>query len=92
MARSRRLLVTLMGLILSLSLTGAMSMSVEAGSNTNYLDSFSGGVATILSYRTEGAEELMSTTEKELSENASMDAEESTLVMANVKNALNVRA
>lgn len=92
MARSRRLLVTVMALVLSLSLTGFMSMSVEAGSNTNYLDSYSGGVATILSYRTEGAEELMSTTEKVLSQNVSVDAEESTLVMANVKNALNIRA
>lgn len=92
MARSRRLLVAVVGLVLSLSLTGVMSMSVEAGSNTNYLDSISGGVATILSYRTEGAEELINTTEKELSENASMDVKESTLVMANVKNALNIRA
>lgn len=92
MAKSRRLLVTLTGLVLSLSLTGVTSMSVEAGSNTNYLDSFSGGVATILSYRTESAEELISTTEKELSEKSSMEVEESTLVMANVKKALNVRA
>ena len=92
MARSRRLLVTLTGLVLSMSLTGVMSMSVEAGSNTNYLDSFSGGVATILSYRTESAEELISTTEKELSEKSSMEVEENTLVMANVRNALNIRA
>lgn len=92
MARSRRLFVALAGVGLSLGLTGVMSMSVIAGSNTNYLDSFNGGVAAILSYRTESAEELISTTEKELSQNASWDAEESTLVMANVKNALNVRA
>lgn len=84
--------MTLTGLVLSLSLTSVMGMSVEAGSNTNYLDSLNGGVAAILSYRTENPEELISTTEKELSQNASMDAKESTLVMANVKNALNVRA
>lgn len=92
MARSRRLLVTLMGLVLSICLTSVMSMSVEAGSNTNYLDSLNGGVAAILNYHTENAEKLITTTERELSQNASLNAEKSTLVMANVKSALNVRA
>ncbi len=92
MARSRRLLAALMGLVLSISLTGGMSMTVEAGSNTYYLDSLSGGVAAMLSYRNENAVELISTTEKELSQTTSVDVEESTLVMANVKSALNIRA
>ena len=92
MARSRRLFAAVMGLILSISLSSGTSMTVEAGSNVNYLDSLSGGVAAMLSYGNENAEKLITTTEKELSQNASEDAEESTLVMANVKNALNVRA
>ncbi|MBQ7774827.1 MAG: cell wall hydrolase [Lachnospiraceae bacterium] len=92
MARSRRLFAAVMGLILSIGLTNSTSMTVEAGSNVNYLDSLSGGVAAMLSYRNENAEKLINTTEKELSQNASEDAEETTLVMANVKKALNVRA
>lgn len=92
MARSRRLLVTTLGLVVSLSLTNVMGMSVEAGSNSNYLDSLNGGVAAMLSYHNENAEKLITTTEQELSQHTSEDVEESTLVMANVKNALNVRA
>ncbi len=91
MARSRWLLVVVLGLVTSLSLTNAMGMTAYAGSNTNYLDSLNGGVAALLSYRTENAEKLITTTEKELSENTSEDVEESTLVMANVKKTLNVR-
>ena len=92
MARSRRLLVTVMGLVTSLSLTSVMSMTVEAGSNSNYLDSLNGGVAAILSYENENAEKLITTTKEELSQIASRQVDVSTLVMANVKNALNVRA
>lgn len=93
MARSRRLLVALLGLILVLNLTGGMSMTVEAGSNTNYLDSMNGGVAALLSYKNENAEKLIVSTERELSQTVSenTDAKESTLVMANVKKALNIR-
>lgn len=92
MAKSRRLLVTTLGLVVSLSLSNVMGMSVEAGSNSNYLDSLSGGVAAMLSYHNENAEKLITTTEQELSQIASEDVEDETLVMANVKNALNVRA
>lgn len=92
MAKSRRLLVAMLGLVMSLSLTVEAGMTVEAGSNRNYLDSLNGGVAAILSQNTEHAEKLIITTEKELSQNALKDAENSTLVMANVKQALNVRA
>lgn len=93
MARSRRLLVALLGLIVAFDLTGSMSMTVEAGSNTNYLDSMNGGVAALLSYKNENAEKLIISTERELSQTVSenTDAEESTLVMANVRKALNIR-
>lgn len=93
MLKSKRLLVAVLGLALSLSLTGGMSMSVEAGSNNNYPELLNGGVAAMLNMQKESAEQLMDATEKELSQNVSTEkVEESTLVMANVQNALNVRA
>lgn len=93
MLKSKRLLVAVLGLVLSLSLTGNMSMSVEAGSNNNYPELLNGGVAAMLNMQKESAEQLMDATEKEISRNLSaMEMEESTLVMANVQNALNVRA
>ena len=92
MARSRRLLITTLGLVVSLSLSSVMSMTVEAGSNGNYLDSLNGGVAAILSYENDNAEELITTTKEEISQFASEEMDVSTLVMANVRNALNVRA
>lgn len=92
MARSRRLLVTVMGLVMSLSLTGVMSMTVEAGSNGNYLDSLNGGVAALLSFENENAVELIATTKEKISQNTSEEVDVSTLVMANVRSALNVRA
>lgn len=93
MLKSKRLLVAVLGLVLSISLTGNMSMSVEAGSNNNYPELLNGGVAAMLNMQKESAEQLMDATEKEISQNVStMEMEESTLVMANVQNALNVRA
>ena len=93
MLKSKRLLVAVLGLALSLSLTGGMSMSVEAGSNNNYPELLNGGVAAMLNMQDESAKQLMDATEKELSQNVSTEeVEESTLVMANVQNALNVRA
>ena len=92
MARSRRLLVTTLGLVVSVSLSSVMSMTVEAGSNRNYLDSLNGGVAALLSFENENGAELINTTKEELSQMTSEEIDVSTLVMANVKNALNVRA
>lgn len=93
MLKSKRLLVAVLGLVLSLSLTGGMSMSVEAGSNNNYPELLNGGVAAMLNMQKESAEQLMDATEKEISQNVSTDeTEESTLVMANVQNALNIRS
>ena len=89
MARSRRLLVALLGMVLSLSLTVQTGMTAQAGSKRNYLDSLNGGVAAILdpsSLHSTGALNVTAekvTTEKE---------PESTRVMANVKDALNIRS
>ena len=89
MAGGRRLPVRLAGAMLSLALAVGTGTTVHAGGNVNYLDYLNGGMAAILN-TSESAQELISATEKELSE-APEPQEPSTLVMANVKNALNVR-
>ena len=48
MAKSRRLLATLTGLLLSAALVVETGMTAQAGSNKNYLDELNGGVAAIL--------------------------------------------
>lgn len=92
MARSRRLFVSLTGLVLSISLVLGSGMTVQAGSNRNYLNSLNGGVAAITSTDTTSAAELINATEKELNLTPVEEERESTLVMANVQSALNVRA
>ncbi len=92
MAGSRRVLTAVLGLILIIGLTGSVSMTVEAGSNNNYLDLLNGGVAAMLDLHTESAKELRIVTTEELSQSVSEDAEETSLVMANVQSALNIRA
>ena len=92
MARSRRLLVSLAGLVLSLTVVMSSSISVEAVSWGNYLDSFNGGVAAILNVDSTTAVEHLSATEKELNLTPPEQQEEKKLVMANVKRALNIRA
>ncbi|MBQ8822937.1 MAG: cell wall hydrolase [Lachnospiraceae bacterium] len=92
MARSRRLLVRLAGLALALTIAMDTSISAEAGSWANYLDSFNGGVAAILNVDSNTAVEYLNATEKQLNLTPPVVEEESKLVMANVKSALNVRA
>ena len=82
MARSRRLLVTTLGLVVSISLSSVMSMTVEAGSNRNYLDSLNGGVAALLSMENNNAAELINTTMEEISQKASEQIDVSTLVIS----------
>lgn len=93
MFKSKRLLVSVLGLTASLILTGSMSMSVEAGNNSSYPELLNGGVAAILNMQDETAEELMEATEKELRQlESAVELDEEKLVMANVQNAVNVRA
>lgn len=93
MAKSRRLPVILMGFMFSISLLVQNGMTAQAGSDKNYLDELNGGVAVILEPSVTNAAEYISATAKELNLNLSSEKEEkSTLVMANVKNALNVRS
>ena len=92
MAKSRRLLVSLTGLVLSMSLVVNTGLTVQAGSNKNYLDSLSGGVAAILDPSTAKSMEIINATARELELTAIKNEEKCTLAMANVKDALNVRA
>ena len=95
MARSRRVLSLIAGLCVALTLANTESMTVEAGGNHTYLDSLNSGVAAMLDLNTENAAEMLKATERSLmlvSSDAVASKDESTLVMANVKSALNVRA
>lgn len=90
MARSRRLLVTLTGLILSICLVVETGVTAQAGSNN--LESLNGGVAAIIDPSAKSYMELIDATKKETQTNKTDEAEKSKLVMAKVKNTLNVRS
>lgn len=91
MAKSRRLSALLTGLALIIALFAGSDMTVQAGSNKNYLDSMNGGVAAILDPGATNTTEIIKATAKELNLTEEVKQEQSTLVMANVQNALNVR-
>ncbi len=90
MARSRRLLVALTGLVLSVILAAQTGMTAQAGSNRNYLDSLNGGVAAIIDPSAANTTETAKATVRKYS--VTEEKSESTRVMANVKSALNLRS
>ncbi|MCM1120043.1 MAG: cell wall hydrolase [bacterium] len=92
MAKGKRLSAMLVGVLLMGALAGSADMTVEAGGNSDYLNLSSGGMAALLNSDTENADELISTTQKSLDLKAAQEEAQCTLVMANVRNALNVRA
>ena len=92
MARSRRLLVMLTGLAASTILLAETGMTAQAGSSQNYLNELSGGVAAILDPGATNTTEILNATAKALNLDLTSVQEQSTLVMANVQNALNVRS
>lgn len=91
MARSKGMPVVLMGLALSLTMTVQSGITAQAGSK-NYLNDLNGGVAAILESNSVDSSEFINATAKELNLELSQEEEQSDLVMANVKNALNVRS
>lgn len=92
MAGRKRLPVAFMGLMLAVSMMVQTGMTVQAGSKS-YLDDLNGGVAAVLDPGTSDTTEILNATAKELKlTNTDTSEEQSTLVMANVKNALNVRS
>ncbi len=90
MARSRRLLVAFAGICLSLLITMSTGITVEASSMTNYLNELNAGVASILNPSATNTSEILNATKEELQLTV-VEEEASTLVMANVKSALNIR-
>lgn len=95
MAKSRRMLAGIVGVLLSLVLLMQANIPVQAG-DKNYPLDMRGGIAAILNPGVTNAPELVDEKAKQL--NLSLEKTEekeeqnSHLVMANVKNALNVRS
>lgn len=93
MAGSRRLLASFTGICLALVMLSNASMVAEAGSGSNYLGDYNGGVSAVLSASATNTSEALDETARAL--NLDLDAivaeEKSTLVMANVTHTLNVR-
>jgi uncharacterized protein YgiM (DUF1202 family) len=80
----------LLGTCFSLMMLMCSDITVCAGSN--YLDTQNGGIAAILDPGTRNTSEIINDKVKELNLIVPEPEEESSLVMANVKDALNVRA
>ncbi len=95
MARGRKLSAMALGLVLSLILVLQAGVTVQAETNS-YLDELRGGVTVVLEPGTQDVSEIVSATARELNLDLdSIQIEEDltgTIVMANVKNALNVRS
>lgn len=96
MAKGRKRFAAMLGLLLSISLALQAGLLVNAAGNT--LDDLRGGIASVLNPGSSTSTEIVNATAQELKLNLKTDIEkeaepqESTLVMANVKNALNVRS
>ncbi len=91
MAKSRRLLTALLGVVLSLSLALQADMAVFAGEDKG-LEDMRGGVASLLNPGVTDSVAVVDAMAKELNLELWQEEEaESKLVMANVKSALNVR-
>ena len=93
MAKSRRWSAAVMGLVLAVALVLQSGMTVQAGTN-NYLDELRGGVAVVLEPGNQDVAEIVNATAQELNLDLSTAGQvapddSGTLVMANVKSALN---
>lgn len=92
MAGRRRLPAALFGLSLVMCVTVQAGMTAQA-SGRNFLDDLNGGVAAILDPGNNNTTEIINATARELNLTLYFEEEEeSSLVMANVQNALNVRS
>lgn len=94
MKANRKLLVGASGALLSLALVMTSGLTASAAENDNRLSTFSGGAGILLEPKNMDTAEVISEMAQKL--NVSLSAEEkenaSTLVMANVKQQLNVRS
>lgn len=94
MSKGRRLLVEAGALVLGFALTLTSSMTAMASSSKTYLDTLNAGATTIVDPSSHNSFEIVNATTKAVqnSEAARQKEKESTLVMANVRNQLNIRA
>lgn len=84
--------MSLTGLLLFVCMLVETGVTAQAGSNKSFLDSMNGGVAAILDPSATNTTEIVKATANELQITFTDEEEQSTLVMANVKNTLNVRS
>lgn len=94
MTKSRKLFTAVIGLLLSLSLIMQLNMAVLASENDG-LEQLRGGVAAVLNPGSSNSADVVNATAKELNLDLLVgenESQEIKLVMANVKNALNVRS
>ena len=87
------MLVVCAGLLCSIFLSMQMSMTAQASNTKNYVNDLNGGVASILDPGSKNSTEVINATVQEL--NLTFPSEEeisSGLVMANVRDAVNVRS
>lgn len=92
MAGDRRLSALIAGLVCFLVLGFCADITAQADSTKNYLRDLNGGVAAILDPGSEDTTEVLNATARELNLNLSPQEEETDLVMADVRDALNVRS
>lgn len=91
MAKSSKMSAVLGALVLSMFILVQTDMTVHAGEN-NFLKDMSGGVASLLDPGTADTAKILTAKAEELNLTIAPKEEDSTLVMANVTNALNVRS
>lgn len=101
MAKGRRLLAAVLGFCVALGTFSQAGVTAMADSNKTYLDTLNVGVATIIDPSTYSTQDMAETEKQEtvdvsgndvVAEEPVKDEPKSTLVMADVQNALNVRA
>ena len=95
MAKSRRLLAAVLGLVLSVSLCLQACMSVQAEDYDDYPNQLRGGIASVLNPKNSSSAEAVYETARKLNLELQVEKKEepeSKLVMANVTSALNVRS
>ncbi len=91
MAKNRKLTRFLLCLLMCMPLSLHFSKNVEAKEYDNCLNDLTGGVAVILEANSSDAKEVIYETAKALNLSLNFDKEQTKLVMAKVKNVLNVR-
>lgn len=97
MTRSRKLLMSVVSVVLSVLVFFSTDISAEASGYDSYLDILNGGIAAILDHTTTDCSAIITETTEKLNLNLDSATEEEEqekvykLVMANVKSSLNVR-